>query len=174
MLYANENAYDAIITTACAENNVPVALVKAIIGVESNFIPTAQNLTGTDLARGGSYGLMQVSLQTADGLGYSGAPAGLLDPATNIGLGVTFLADVLDEAAGDPATAASLYNGGHALGGGTFTNQAYVEQVMSNYAYYEAQGASAAPSGSATTGGLVVALVLAVVVWGAGRAAGAW
>src|SRR5208282_1240837 len=151
MLYANENAYDDLILPLATANNVPVALIKAIIGVESNFIPTAENLSGRDGARGGSYGLMQLSYLTAQGMGYSGDPSGLLDPETNLTLAIGFLGTQMDRAAGDPATTAAFYNGGHATGGGNFSDQAYVSAVMTNYAYYSGQPGST-PGG--TAGGL--------------------
>jgi len=54
----------------------------AIAWVESGgtFDPGLINMTGGDLARGGSYGLVQMSLRTAKDLGYTGAGLDLCKP----------------------------------------------------------------------------------------------
>jgi soluble lytic murein transglycosylase-like protein len=174
MLYANENAYDALIQPTAATYGVPVALVKAIIGVESNFIANAMNLTGRDLTRGGSYGLMQMSLQTAQGYGFTGSPTDLLDPQTNLTYGCQFLRDVYNQAGQDPATAASLYNGGKSVGPSAFSNQSYVNNVMSNYSYFSGGSSSDDAGSGGAMGSLAVVFLLIAVGWGVGKWAGAW
>jgi soluble lytic murein transglycosylase-like protein len=169
-LYANEDLYDDQLAAASSATGVPVALMKAIIGVESGFNPNATNLTGRDMTRGGSYGLFQVSLETAQGYGFTGEGTGLLDPATNITIGSKFLADVYAQAGDDPETAAALYNGGKALGGGAFSNQSYVNSVMQNYDVY-AGVVSPSPTNSE---GVLYALAAATAVWAGGRWAGWW
>lgn len=47
---------------------VPVDWIMGICKVESSFRPGASNNTGGDAKRGGSWGIMQVSLATANGL----------------------------------------------------------------------------------------------------------
>jgi soluble lytic murein transglycosylase-like protein len=61
-------------------------LIAAIVTVESDFNPAAIAGEGTpDERRGGAYGLMQMTLKTAQGLGWRGTdPAGLLDPGINL------------------------------------------------------------------------------------------
>jgi len=50
---------------------------------ESAFVSTAVNLTDAgDRKRGGSWGILQMSLRTAQSLGYLGEPQGLLDVCT--------------------------------------------------------------------------------------------
>jgi soluble lytic murein transglycosylase-like protein len=65
--------------------------VQAIIMTEqvdpSNWDANAVNQTGGDAARGGAYGLMQITLQTAKGWGFAGEPSQLLDPQTNLTVG---------------------------------------------------------------------------------------
>lgn len=173
MLYANENAYDTQITAAAVAYGVPVALVKAIIGQESNFIANAMNLAGRDLTRGGAYGLMQMTLQTAQGYGFTGSPTDLLDPTTNLLYGCQFLRDVYNQAGQDPAGAASYYNGGRPLGNGAFTNQAYVNAVMKNYNYF-AGITTGDDSGASAVGGLALVFITAAVAWGLGKWAGMW
>ena len=47
---------------------VPVRIVLGVIRHESSGIRTASRLVGSDAARGGAWGLMQVTLETAKGL----------------------------------------------------------------------------------------------------------
>ena len=55
---------------------VPESLFHRVIQRESGYNPRARN--------GAYYGLMQISVQTARGMGYTGAPSGLLDAETNL------------------------------------------------------------------------------------------
>ncbi len=112
------SAYDDLISQWAATYGLPFSLVKAIVQVESGFDPNAENLTGGDAARGGSYGLMQVSLETAQGYGYDidTTGQGLLDPSTNLQYGCMYLADCYSQAAGDIAKTAAAYNGSSSTG----------------------------------------------------------
>lgn len=91
-----------------------------LIQQESDFTPSATATDKRDLARGGAYGLMQMTLATARTLGYvggAGDPAqlsGLYDPTTNIRLGVAYLAQLLKET-GSMVKAVSGYNAGLSL-----------------------------------------------------------
>lgn len=91
-------------------------LIQAIIWQESGGVPTAVNNTGGDALRGGSYGLMQMSLKTAKGYGYNGDGKGLLDPRTNIDIGTRYLRDCLAQSNGDINGAAQAYNSGRTTG----------------------------------------------------------
>ena len=139
--------YTDLITRAAARYNVPAALIAGIIQAESQGNPNAVNLTGGDLTRGGSYGLMQMSADTAAALGFSGTTDDLLDPATNIDLGTHYLADLLAQTNGNIPAAVSGYNAGLSsvrTGDGQrvgntgtdadlstpFINQAYVDEVV--------------------------------------------
>ncbi len=55
---------------------VPESLFHRVIQRESGYNPRARN--------GSYYGLMQISLQTARGMGYQGTASGLLDAETNL------------------------------------------------------------------------------------------
>jgi len=79
-----------------ATYKAPASLMAAIVANESGFDPEAKNLISPgDVARGGAWGLGQLTLQTALGLA-KGAPTvaptwnktgpGLLDPETNLAL----------------------------------------------------------------------------------------
>jgi len=61
-------------------------------------------------------GLMQIKYATARALGYSGAPAGLLDADTNLTYAVKYLAGALRAAAGNPERAYALYRSGYHKG----------------------------------------------------------
>lgn len=110
MRWSRENAYDVEIQAASAEFGVRVPLIKGVIGRESAFVPTAKR--GEPQIGDASYGLMQLLYSTAKALGYTGAPEGLLDPATNIHYGTMLLAQNLSRTGGDEASAISAYNGG--------------------------------------------------------------
>lgn len=110
MRWTRENEFDAAVKAASAEFSVRVPLIKGVIGAESAFVPTARR--GEPQLGDASYGLMQVLYSTAKGLGYSGTPDGLRDPATNIHYGTKLLAQNLSRTGGDEASAISAYNGG--------------------------------------------------------------
>ena len=70
ILDANGNL-DALIARHAAANNVPEDLVRRVIKRESGGNPRAVSK--------GNFGLMQIKLATARGMGYRGTAAGLLD-----------------------------------------------------------------------------------------------
>jgi soluble lytic murein transglycosylase-like protein len=84
---------------------VPESLVRRVIARESNYNPAAHN--------GPYYGLMQISHATARGMGYSGPPAGLLDPETNLRYGVRYLAGAYLTAGGNADQAVRFYARGY-------------------------------------------------------------
>jgi soluble lytic murein transglycosylase-like protein len=178
MRWAAENDYDALIVPRAQAADVEVALVKAIIAHESRFVPTAYHFDGPDPALNASYGLMQVEGRTARDCGFTGDFPTLYDPGTNLDLGIPLLGELLRHYTGDVARAVSAYNGGDrpALGfgtpfpDGTFGNQAYVDDVLEELAYYRSVAQpTAAPSSPKPAGGhvtipTIVLFVVAVVV----------
>lgn len=94
---------------ACQEHNVEYELVLGLIEVESTFRTDAVSCVGC-------YGLMQLNPQYF--------PADLT-PAENIQYGVAFLAEKLDQYAGNIGAALTAYNAGHDTG-----NREYAEKVM--------------------------------------------
>lgn len=163
--YPLENAFDGIVARESARTGVSMALLKAIIALESEFVPSAtraeparSSLPPTpDFPNGGdvSVGLMQVLVRTARLLGYRGeigdkkALTGLYDPSTNIQLGATLIRDNVNVARAQGLgidAAVSAYNGGwrpslgygKPLPNGQFANQAYVNVVFKNLAYFGA------------------------------------
>jgi soluble lytic murein transglycosylase-like protein len=80
---ANGNL-DALIRQHAAANNLPEDLVRRVIKRESGGNPR--------VVSAGNYGLMQIKLQTARSMGYTGNAAGLLDANTNMTYAVKYLA----------------------------------------------------------------------------------
>ena len=76
--------HDALITKHAAANGVPESLVRRVIHIESKGNPRVVSK--------GNYGLMQIRLGTAKGMGYRGTAEGLLDPDTNMTYAVKYLA----------------------------------------------------------------------------------
>jgi hypothetical protein len=88
-----------------AANGVPVSLVHRVIMRESRYNARAVSK--------GNYGIMQIRLGTARGLGYTGSAAGLLDPNTNMTYAVKYLAGAYKVAGGNESRAVSLYASGY-------------------------------------------------------------
>jgi hypothetical protein len=97
--------YDAMIAQHAAANGVPVELVHRVIVRESRYNPRAVN--------SGNYGMMQIRLGTARGMGYTGTAQGLLDPNVNLTYAVKYLAGAYKVAGGNHSRAVSLYASGY-------------------------------------------------------------
>ena len=110
--------------------NVPVALVLAIIDVESGGNP---NVVG----RSGSIGLMQIKPATAKQYGITD----LFDPASNVDAGVHYLHDLIKHYHGNLQLAVAGYNAGphsvDAAKGIPPATQPYVDKVFAAYARYK-------------------------------------
>jgi soluble lytic murein transglycosylase-like protein len=102
---ADQASLQVLIAQHAAQNNVPEALVHRIVRRESNYNPGA-------VGRGGAMGLMQIKYATARGLGYAGAPSGLLDANTNLTYAVRYLASAYRVAEGNLDRAVSYYANG--------------------------------------------------------------
>ena len=116
---------------------VELGWAMAIIGNESRFNPDAKNLTSPgDVARGGAWGYMQMTLKTAQGVAgqlqvlnnaavfpvlrtWDKTGPGLLNPNLNIMMGVGYLDQLAkslgDNARANPRLVVAAYNRG--LGG---------------------------------------------------------
>lgn len=86
-------------------HGVPERLIRRVIMRESRYAPHLTNR--------GHYGLMQIKLQTAKGMGYSGGAAGLLDGETNLTYAVPYLANAYQAAGRNEDRAVTLYAGGY-------------------------------------------------------------
>jgi soluble lytic murein transglycosylase-like protein len=96
---------DPLIAHYAQQYGVPEKLVRRVIVRESNYNPAARN--------GPYYGLMQISHATASGMGYRGAPAGLLDADTNLRYAVRYLAGAYMTAGGNDDQAVRFYARGY-------------------------------------------------------------
>lgn len=87
------------------KHDVPERLIHRIIMRESRYHP--------HLVAHGNYGLMQIKPATARGMGYRGAPSGLLDGRTNLTYAVPYLANAYRIAGRNEDAAVRLYAGGY-------------------------------------------------------------
>ena len=114
------------------------ALLLAFIDVESSFNPKAF----LNDRNGGSYGLLQLDLMTAEDRGYVGNATGLYDPFTNIKFGVAQLqwitTNLQQKGLYSIVNLAAAYNSGlaHVLGGGT--DAVYSAKITAAYAKWQA------------------------------------
>lgn len=103
--------YRDLITAASARHQVDPHLVLSLIRNESHFNPDARSVEG-------ALGLMQIMPETgawiAAQMEREFQPEQLLDPATNIEMGVWYLANLNREFASDPVVVLAAYNGGRA------------------------------------------------------------
>jgi hypothetical protein len=83
-----------LITQEAGRTGLDPRLIHAVIKVESDYRPDA-------IGAAGEIGLMQVRPSTARLLGFGGTDRELAEPATNIRLGVTYLAKAWSLARGD-------------------------------------------------------------------------
>jgi soluble lytic murein transglycosylase-like protein len=106
----NVARYEPLLARYAKEHGLDVALVKAIVAVESAFEPAA-------VSPKGAIGLMQVIPGTAARYGVAGDAKRtiedkLKDPATNVRVGTRYLRDLLALYANDLALALAAYNAG--------------------------------------------------------------
>lgn len=97
--------YNQDIAEMARIHRVPERLIHRIIVRESRYNARAQHA--------GHYGLMQIKPATARGMGYRGAPAGLLVAKTNLTYAVPYLANAYRVAGGNEDRAVQLYAGGY-------------------------------------------------------------
>jgi len=104
-LAPHPDEYDAMIAEEARKHGVPESLIHRIVMRESRYEPTAFHRV--------YFGLMQITYATAHGMGYDGAPKGLLDAATNLAYAVPYLANAYIVADKNPDRAVQLYAGGY-------------------------------------------------------------
>ena len=97
--------HDELVAKHAAANGVPEHLVHRVIRIESRGNASA--------VHAGNYGLMQIRLGTARGIGYSGSASGLLDPDTNLTYAVRYLAGAYRAAGCNADRAVSYYQRGY-------------------------------------------------------------
>jgi soluble lytic murein transglycosylase-like protein len=100
-----QGAYSGMVARHAAANGVPASLVHRVIMRESRYNPRAVSK--------GNYGMMQIKLGTARGMGYTGTAAGLLDPEVNMTYAVKYLAGAYKVAGGSESGAVANYARGY-------------------------------------------------------------
>jgi len=119
---------ERIVRDAAAKHNLDPALVKAVIGVESGWNPSA-------ISNKGARGLMQLIPSTAGELGVGNA----FDPVQNVNGGTAYLRSLLDRFHGDLEKSLAAYNAGPGLvervGGvpNIPETRSYVRKVTNSY-----------------------------------------
>ena len=106
-----------LVSRHARENGVPEKLASAVVGIESRFNPSARGR--------GVLGLMQLNVQTARSVGFSGDPRGLLSPDTNLRYGMKVLADAYRSSKGDVCMTLAKYQSGHLTTRISAANRAY-------------------------------------------------
>lgn len=143
-----EKWFSKPIIRAFTDAGVRPALGLAIARQESDFRAKAVNNSGGDGSRGGSYGIMQMSMTTARELGYKGSWEGLLQVMPCASLAAKLCAQNLNRVT--IATTrdvgyirwcldmAALYNSGHVFKDcPRSTREIYAPRVASFFLYYE-------------------------------------
>ncbi|WP_164919511.1 transglycosylase SLT domain-containing protein [Hansschlegelia zhihuaiae] len=128
---APTGSIQGMVTAAAQRAGVSPALGHAVVKVESMYQPRA---TG----KGGYIGLMQLSYQTARGMGFRGSRQALYEPSANLQYGMRYLAEAVRKAGGNTCAAVSKYQGGHAVRGVTAAGAVYCAKVRR----FMAQGGS--------------------------------
>lgn len=121
-----------ILVIAFQNERLPPEWGLAIARQESNFKPAALNMSRGDATRGGSWGLCQMSLLTARGLGYVGDAQQLTDPKTNAALAAKLCSELVFRfKTNNLADIAAGYNSGKRLKDAPVsTRTVYVPRVV--------------------------------------------
>jgi soluble lytic murein transglycosylase-like protein len=98
--------YRRLAEAEAIRNDIPFAIVDAVMRVESNYDPKARGGAG-------EIGLMQVLPSTAALMGFEGSAAALAAPGTNISYGTRYLAEAWRLGGQDICTAVMKYRAGH-------------------------------------------------------------
>ena len=97
--------YAPMVARYARQHGVPERLVHRVIMRESRY--------NARVISKGNYGLMQIRLGTARGMGYGGGAQGLLDPDVNMRHAVPYLANAYMVARGNEDLAVRYYAGGY-------------------------------------------------------------
>lgn len=127
---AKKETIKEYIVKIAKNNGIDPALIMAIIQTESSWNPNAVRVEPNGYK---SIGLMQVTIQAARDVGYTGDEAGLFDPKTNIKYGVKYIKRMLNIFNGNIYKAIAAYNAGPGnVKRGRFSS-AYVYKVLNFY-----------------------------------------
>jgi len=124
-----EKSLDDLIKEKAEKYGIELRLIRAIIKVESNFNPSAINLTDP------SYGLCQVMPALAKGYGFAYDIKSLVNPDHNLNIALTFLKDLKQKYSGDLKAIIQAYNLGETKYNKGLKSPEYLEKVL--YYYYK-------------------------------------
>lgn len=132
--------YGPMLAKAFLRHKLPVVWALAIAATESDFRAGAMNNRNEgDVARGGSYGLCQMSLQTAKALAPDCTVEDLLDPTTNSEI-AAMLVSQLARRYTDIKDVAAAYNSGKRFAHAPSSTRAiYVPRILANMKAYAAK-----------------------------------
>jgi hypothetical protein len=119
--------YQRIGKAEAARNNIPFAIVDAVMRVESGYDPGARGDVG-------EVGLMQILPATADMLGFKGPLSALTEPQTNIAYGTQYLAEAWRLSGQDICTTVMKYRAGHGETRFSVKSVDYCKRVRSHLA----------------------------------------
>lgn len=151
-----EDQYGPVVRQAFAAVGLLVEWGMAIVHVETggSFNPHLVNRGSGDAGRGDAWGLCQMTLETARGLGYTGSGPGLLEPELNCALAATLCLELRHEFGQDLHDVAAAYNSGKPWGKAPPGAQHYAGLVVSRAQHYarlfgheNSERALAAPEG---------------------------
>lgn len=114
--------WDSLIQNESSQQEVPWRWTKAIVAVESSYgqaasvaygISNPTDIDGSKSSDGKSWGLMQLTLPTAQQFLPGITAVDLNNPGTNVQAGTMYLASLIDDfGTGDPESVFRGYNGG--------------------------------------------------------------
>lgn len=119
--------YERIGKAEAQRNNIPFAIVDAIMRVESGYNPKARGDVG-------EVGLMQIRPATADMMGFKGPLSALANPETNIAYGTQYLAEAWRLSNRDICTTVMKYRAGHGETRFSIKSVDYCKRVRSHLA----------------------------------------
>lgn len=162
-LFPREDEFNDVFLRVAAETGVPYCVLKGFVALESAFNPKAYRYEPH--INDASYGLAQVLVRTARGVGYQGTPEGLFDPYQSVLCGGRFIRN-LSKKYPSLSDVVAAYNMGYPRKiaattpliasiykyplefrerppeGWVYANEPYHWRVMAYIAYYEARQAN--------------------------------
>lgn len=127
---------ERLVRAAASTAGVDYATLAAIVEIESRWRPDARNETGTDAARGGAYGLTQMTLRTAQALRPGTSREYLLTPEGNLDVAAQLMRDNARRSR-DPKDLAAMWNSGKVFDKAPeVTRETYVPRFLSARAKY--------------------------------------
>jgi soluble lytic murein transglycosylase-like protein len=128
---------EQLVKDAAARAGVPAGVLEAIVDIESSWDPSASNRTGGDEARGGAFGLTQLTLKTARSFDPRVTPEDLLDPVKHLIIASKLMADNARRSR-DPKDLASMWNSGKVFDKAPeVTRESYVPRFLTALSKYE-------------------------------------